>query len=140
MKKLLLLLLLIPNLVMADNFTDETLDLMLDCKGDGYLHHYGDKTYTPISSNETLHIKTDKYGRYLAEVSYKKENINDWLLNNQYAMRYDGKTKTFFDSRNYNSNLAEDVAVAISIDESINRNSFNRVSINTDKNGEFVID
>lgn len=85
-------------------------------------------------------IKTDKYGRYLAEVLYKKENINDWLLNNQYAMRYDGKTKTFFDSRNYNSNLAEDVAVAISIDESINRNSFNRVSINTDKNGEFVID
>jgi len=71
MKKLLLLLFLIPNLVMADNFTDETLDLMLDCKGDGYLHHYGDKTYTPISSNETLHIKTDKYGRknrlYFAE-------------------------------------------------------------------------
>ena len=23
-------------------------------------------------------IKTDKYGRYLAEVLYKKENINDW--------------------------------------------------------------
>ena len=70
MKKLILLLFLIPNLLMADNYTDETLDLMLDCKGDGHFYDYGDKTYTPISSNETLHIKTDKYGKnglYFAE-------------------------------------------------------------------------
>ena len=83
-------------------------------------------------------IKTDKYGRYLAEIFYKKENINDWLLNNHYAIRYDGGTKKQFDTRNYNVNLEEDIAVAISID--VNRDSFNRVEINTNKNGEFIID
>lgn len=83
-------------------------------------------------------IKTDKYGRYLAEIFYKKENINDWLLNNYYATRYDGGTKEQFDTRNYNVNLEEDIAVAISID--VNRDSFNRVEINTNKNGEFIID
>jgi len=83
-------------------------------------------------------IKTDKYGRYLAEIFYKKENINDWLLNNHYATRYDGGTKEQFDTRNYNVNLEEDIAVAISID--VNRDSFNRVEINTNKNGEFIID
>ena len=83
-------------------------------------------------------IKTDKYGRYLAEIFYKKENINDWLLNNNYATRYDGGTKKQFDTRNYNVNLEEDIAVAISID--VNRDSFNRVEINTNKNGEFIID
>ena len=35
-------------------------------------------------------IKTDKYGRYLAEISYKKLNINDWLINNGYAVNYSG--------------------------------------------------
>ena len=74
MKKLLLLLLITPNLVMANNLTGETLDLMLDCKGDEYFRHYGDKTYTPISSYETLHIKTNKYGRselYFAESDWR---------------------------------------------------------------------
>ena len=74
MKKLLLLLFLTANLVMADNLTDETLDLMLYCKGDGYFRHYGDKTYNTISSNETLHIKTNKYGRselYFAESDWR---------------------------------------------------------------------
>ena len=63
MKYLLTLLLFISTSVMADNFTDETLDLMLDCKGDGYFHDFDDNTYTAISSNVTLHIKTDKNGR-----------------------------------------------------------------------------
>ena len=48
---------------MADNFTDETLDLMLDCKGEGIFHDYINKSYDPITANATLHIKTDKYGR-----------------------------------------------------------------------------
>ena len=48
---------------MADNFTDETLDLMLDCKGEGMFHDYINKSYDPITANATLHIKTDKYGR-----------------------------------------------------------------------------
>ena len=48
---------------MGDNYTDETLDLMLVCKGDGYSYDNNFTKTTPISSNETLHIKTDKNGR-----------------------------------------------------------------------------
>ena len=63
-----------------------------------------------------IHIlKTDKYGRYLAEVSYKKLNINDWLIKNKYAMPYDGKTKTVFNSNDFNVDLSEDVAITISL-------------------------
>ena len=83
-------------------------------------------------------IKTDKYGRYLAEISYKKLNINDWLINNAYAVNYSGGTKGTFNPNSYNRDLSEDVAVAISIDT--NRDSFNRVEINTKKTGEFVIE
>lgn len=83
-------------------------------------------------------IKTDKYGRYLAEISYKKLNINDWLINNGYAVNYSGGTKGVFNPNSYNRDLSEDVAVAISIDT--NRDSFNRVEINTKKTGEFVIE
>lgn len=50
-------------------------------------------------------IKTDKYGRYLAEVFYKKENINSWLLNNRYAVQYDGGRKEEFSTILYNSGL-----------------------------------
>lgn len=50
-------------------------------------------------------IKTDKYGRYLAEVFYKKENINSWLLNNRYAVQYDGGKKEEFSTLPYNSGL-----------------------------------
>jgi hypothetical protein len=50
-------------------------------------------------------IKTDKYGRYLAEVFYKKENINSWLLNNRYAVQYDGGKKEEFSTIPYNSGL-----------------------------------
>ncbi len=50
-------------------------------------------------------INTDKYGRYLAEISYKKENINNWLLDNKYAIYYDGGKKIEFSTFNYNNNL-----------------------------------
>ena len=83
-------------------------------------------------------IKTDKYGRYLAEILYKKLNINDWLINNGYAVNYSGGTKGTFNPNSYNRDLSQDVAVAISIDT--NRDSFNRVEINTKKTGEFMID
>ena len=62
-------------------------------------------------------LKTDKYGRCLAEVSYKKNNINDWLINNGYAVNYDGGTKNEFNSNNFNRDLAEDIAVAISVQQ-----------------------
>jgi endonuclease YncB( thermonuclease family) len=38
-------------------------------------------------------IKTDKYGRLLAEVYFKNKSINDWLLHNHLAVEYDGETK-----------------------------------------------
>lgn len=60
-------------------------------------------------------VKTDKYGRYLCEIRYKKENINDWLLDNKYAVKYDGKKKREFDIRDYNEELQESIAVAISV-------------------------
>ena len=50
-------------------------------------------------------LKTDKYGRYLAEVFYKNENINSWLLNNRYAVQYDGGKKNEFSIDTYNSGL-----------------------------------
>jgi len=80
-------------------------------------------------------LKTDKYGRYLAEVSYKKTNINSWLLSNNYAVLYDGGTKNSFDANKFNPDLSEDVAVAISLSP----NSNNLTKIN-DNEGEFVID
>ena len=56
-------------------------------------------------------LKTDKYGRYLAEVSYKKENISEWLLNNKYATLYNGGTKEEFNYGKYNHLLLEDTYV-----------------------------
>lgn len=35
----------------------------------------------------------EKYGRVLATVYYKGENMNEWLLKNNYAIPYDGGTK-----------------------------------------------
>jgi micrococcal nuclease len=42
-------------------------------------------------------IKYDKYGRLLAEIYLNNENINDWLLNNKYAVPYNGETKENID-------------------------------------------
>ena len=53
-------------------------------------------------------LKTDKYGRYLAEIYYKRENISDWLLNNRYAIPYDGGKKEDFSVGKFNHLLIED--------------------------------
>ena len=96
-------------------------------------------------------LKTDKYGRYLAEVSYKKSNINNWLLKNNYALFYDGGAKRSFDSNKFNPELSEDVAVAMSLTpENPNYHNFNnnaagslvKIDINIeddDKGGAFKI-
>jgi micrococcal nuclease len=42
-------------------------------------------------------IEYDKYGRLLAEIYLNDENINDWLLNNKFAVPYNGKTKEIVD-------------------------------------------
>ena len=93
-------------------------------------------------------LKTDKYGRYLAEVSYKKLNINNWLINNGYAVNYDGGTKNIFNPNNFNMDLSEDVAVAISLtpgnpnyDRGLmgNTGSLVKTDVNIDEKGEFEI-
>lgn len=35
----------------------------------------------------------DKYGRVLAEIYYKDIHVNQWLIENGYAHKYEGKTK-----------------------------------------------
>ena len=37
--------------------------------------------------------KFDKYGRLLIDIYYKKQHINQWLIDEKYAFAYDGKTK-----------------------------------------------
>lgn len=42
----------------------------------------------------TLDIKgTEKYGRLLADVIYDGTNMNEWMINNGYAVKYDGGKK-----------------------------------------------
>ena len=38
-------------------------------------------------------VETEKYGRILAEVYLGKENINNWLIENKFAVEYNGGTK-----------------------------------------------
>ena len=38
-------------------------------------------------------VGLEKYGRVLADISYRGENICDWLLKEKYAKPYDGGTK-----------------------------------------------
>ena len=38
-------------------------------------------------------IGFEKYGRVLADVIYKGENMNDWMVKKGYAITYDGGTK-----------------------------------------------
>ena len=38
-------------------------------------------------------LEFDKYGRVLAELSYNGVRVDDWLIKNGYAHKYEGKTK-----------------------------------------------
>lgn len=42
---------------------------------------------------ELRNVKTEKYGRLLAEVWYEGKNINKWMIQERYAILYDGGTK-----------------------------------------------
>lgn len=47
-----------------------------------------------LHKNVTLeNIGTEKYGRVLADVFYNGTNLNKWMLENHYAVEYDGGTK-----------------------------------------------
>jgi len=38
-------------------------------------------------------VKNEKYGRILADVYLDDIHVNDWMITNRYAVKYDGKTK-----------------------------------------------
>ena len=43
-------------------------------------------------------VQTEKYGRILADVYLDDLHINQWMLDNNYAVKYDGGTKDVFSS------------------------------------------
>jgi len=49
--------------------------------------------------NEIIYLEnigTEKYGRLLADVMFKGENMNKWMLDNKLAVPYDGGKKVAF--------------------------------------------
>lgn len=38
-------------------------------------------------------VQLEKYGRILCDVYYDDECMNDWMVNQRYAVKYEGKTK-----------------------------------------------
>lgn len=56
--------------------------------------------------NKTVHLKCknmDKYGRVLVTIYFNGECINDWLITNKYAKKYDGGCKSVWNfSKNIN--------------------------------------
>ena len=45
-------------------------------------------------------ISTEKYGRILADVYIDKINVSQWMLENKYAVKYNGGTKDINDNWN----------------------------------------
>lgn len=48
-------------------------------------------------------IKTEKYGRLLANVFYGDIDISEWLLEKSFALKYNGGTKQIWDDENLNN-------------------------------------
>ena len=42
---------------------------------------------------ELINVQTEKYGRLLAEVVFRGENMNEWMITKRFAVKYDGGTK-----------------------------------------------
>ena len=42
---------------------------------------------------ELINVKTEKYGRLLAEVVFNGQNMNEWMIAQRFAVKYDGGTK-----------------------------------------------
>lgn len=55
----------------------------------------------------------DKYGRLLTEIYFEDENVNQWLINNNYAFEYNGGTKKdwekFLNNKNNKENSLEKI-------------------------------
>ena len=50
-----------------------------------------DKIYNKIV--ELKNVESEKYGRLLADIYLDDENINEWLITKNFAVKYDGGTK-----------------------------------------------
>ena len=42
---------------------------------------------------ELKNVESEKYGRLLADIYLGDENINEWLITQNFAVKYDGGTK-----------------------------------------------
>ena len=62
-------------------------------------------------------VQSEKYGRVLATVYFNNENINQWMINEHYAVEYDGGTKKCPDDwlAYYNSKLKINTKLAGSL-------------------------
>ena len=61
-------------------------------------------------SGKTVQLKDisfDKYGRILATIYYEKLNINAWMLEQGWALTYDGKGKKLVKDVNWKQKLTE---------------------------------
>ncbi len=56
---------------------------------------------------EIKEVKYDKYGRILAIVNWKGEEINNWLLENTWAAKYEGKGKKLAEKMNWKKRIEE---------------------------------
>ena len=63
-----------------------------------------------LNKNVTIkNVKTEKYGRLLADVYYENIHLNKWMLDNNYAVPYNGGTKKPFVSYNPPENNEENI-------------------------------
>jgi endonuclease YncB( thermonuclease family) len=63
-----------------------------------------------LNKNVTIkNVKTEKYGRLLADVYYENIHLNKWMLDNNYAIPYNGGTKKPFVSYNPPENTEESI-------------------------------
>jgi endonuclease YncB( thermonuclease family) len=63
--------------------------------------HQAQKALENLILHKTVtlkNLKTEKYGRILADVYLKTTYLNKWMLDNNYAVKYDGGTKYVPDS------------------------------------------
>eukprot|EP01084_Bolivina_argentea_P313181 542320_1 len=56
---------------------------------------------------ELTNVKYDKYGRILSEIILNGENINDWLLDSDWACPYEGKGEKLVKKTDWKSKVIE---------------------------------
>ena len=63
------------------------------------LTHNAQRELSEKVLGKVVHLKDvsmEKYGRLLATVDYKNQNITQWMIDKGHAVKYDGGTKTHF--------------------------------------------